>query len=69
MHSQYLDNLHIINYVNPRHSLSLLFKLTSSSGVFPENKTLPEVDKKLPNIYGNRMFVTALTKACHFSLT
>ena len=69
MHSQDLANLHIINYINPCHGLSLLFKLTSSSGVFPENITLPQVTKKHPNIYGNRMLVTTLTKAYHLSLT
>jgi len=69
MHSQDLASLHIVNCINPRHSLSLLFKLTSSSGVFPENVTLPQVVKKLPNIYGNRMLVTTLTRACHLSLT
>ena len=60
----------IINYIHPRHSLSLLLKLTSSSGVFPQHITLPQVVKKLPNIYvyGNRMLATTLTKACHMSL-
>ena len=63
MHSQDLASLHIVNCINPRHSLSLLFKLTSPSGVFPENITLPQVVKKLPNIYENRMLVTTLTRS------
>ena len=46
IHSQVLASRHIVNYISPRHILSLLFKLTSLNGVFSGNIILPQVVKK-----------------------
>jgi hypothetical protein len=63
------------NYSNPLypHLITLMYLftylLTPCSRVFLEKLTGLQLDKKFPEFYGTRRFITAFTNARHMSLS